>query len=131
MTLPTINYNKEGDNVNNGFDNIAVRKYIAGFEGGRSLDVTGWSDTTIPVLTPIVSNGNGSYKPLAPSASAWVVPEGYSVVGLTALTIKTSRPAVPVMYAGVVNETLLPHKEISWSEIKKALPHIMFMKDEA
>lgn len=131
MALPTINYTKEGDNVNHGMDSIAVRNYIAGFEGGRALDVTDWSENTIPVLTPIITNDNGSYKPLAAGAGGFSLPSGYHYCGLAAASVKKSLPACPIIYAGVVNAEVLPSKDKDWSAIKTALPHLMFMKDEA
>ena len=134
--METINYVNDGTQVLGGKDGIVIRKHIAGIEAGRALNCADYPDEIIPAGIPIVTDGNGDYKPLKPAVTTsegvttttYTKPQGYSYCGLAEATT-TKKKAVPILTAGVVNEAACPY-EIT-SEIKAALPHIMFVKDEA
>jgi hypothetical protein len=134
--MQNINYMGEGTQVLGGKDGIVIRKHIAGIEAGRALDCTDYPDEIIPAGLPVITDGNGNYKPLKPNVTTtegvttttYNKPQGYNYCGLVEATI-TKKKAAAILTAGVVNEVACPY-EIT-AEIKAALPHIMFVKEEA
>lgn len=142
-----VNYTKEGVNVKTEKDGIIVRKHIAGLAGGRALDMTGYSAKVVPCGLPIITDGNGNYKPLVPTDDAanggFVVPAGYKYAGICGATVLAGK-AVSVVVAGIINwVAMLAHiKEVlptpnrvltkdDLTAIAAALPHIIFECDEA
>ena len=134
--METINYVNDSTQVLGGKDGIVIRKHIAGIEAGRALNCVDYPDEIIPAGIPVVTNGSGDYKPLKPAVTTeegvttttYTKPQGYSYCGLAEATT-TKKKAVAILTAGVVNEAACPY-EIT-AEIKAALTHIMFVKDEA
>ena len=91
----------------------------------------------LPALAdPVVTDGSGDYRPLKPevttvegvTTTTYTKPQGYSYCGVVEATTLKERAAA-ILTAGVVNEAACPY-EIT-SEIKAALPNILFVKDEA
>ena len=134
--METINYVNDGTQVLGGKDGIVIRKHIAGIEAGRALNCADYPDEIIPAGIPIVTNGSGDYRPLKPAVTTnegvttttYTKPQGYSYCGVAEASVLKTK-AVPILTAGVVNEVACPY-EIT-AEIKAALPHIMFVKEEA
>lgn len=139
-------YNKDGVAVNSGKDGIIIRKHIAGLEGGRLLDTTGYSLEVIPCGIPVAvktANGVTTHKPIVPASNAFTLPEGFTFEGVASATAKAGLPT-PVMFAGVVNKTAMLNylKElfpdgitdvstVNLSAIETACKHLMFVSDEA
>ena len=112
-----------------GNDSIVIQKFLAGIKGGRALDVTGFSPEVINAGHVIITDGNGVYKPMPVSESAYAtLPDGYSYAGILVNSILTSRPAAAIMTIGQVNESALPYEVPA--DFKTACPHIEFIKDE-
>lgn len=112
-----------------GNDSIVVQKFLAGIKGGRALDVTGFSPEVINAGHVIITDGNGVYKPMPVSESAYAsLPDGYSYAGVLVNSILTSKPAAAIMTIGQVNEAALPYEVPA--DFKTACPHIEFIKDE-
>lgn len=140
--MATTNYVKEGTQVNAGMDGVIIRKHIAGLAGGRALDMTGVTAKAIPAGLPIITDGEGNYKPLFPT-EGFVVPQGYTIAGICGASALAEK-GVSVLTAGVVNETALlanlknvyptPNRVVTLSDlavVKSALPHIIWESDEA
>ena len=148
-------FNNDGNTVVAGKDGIIVRKYIAGLEGGRALDLDGYALEVIPCGTPIASktaSGVTTYKPVPPkdvTASSTTtygfnLPSGFAYVGIASATVKAGLP-VPVVMSGVINETAMldnmkemfpssmetPTALAVPSALKTACPNLIFMSDEA
>ncbi len=112
-----------------GNDSIVIQKFLAGIKGGRALDVTGFSPEVINAGHIIITDGNGVYKPMPVSESAYAsLPDGYSYAGILVNSILTSKPAAAIMTIGQVNEAALPYGVPA--DFKTACPHIEFIKDE-
>lgn len=134
--METINYANEGTKMLTGKDGIVIRKHIAGIEAGRALNCEDYPDDVIPSGLPVVTDGSGDYRPLKPevttvegvTTTTYTKPQGYSYCGVVEATTLKKRAAA-ILTAGVVNEAACPY-EIT-SEIKAALPNILFVKDEA
>ncbi|MBQ9340071.1 MAG: hypothetical protein IJS13_07050 [Paludibacteraceae bacterium] len=134
--MVNVNLTKEREQVVFGKDSVIIQKYIAGIPGGRSLDVTDITDEVLYAGHPIITDGNGGYKPLKVVTSEGVksydsLPDGYSYAGILYRSILTKKPSAAIMISGVVNDAAVEipygaHK----AAIKSALPTIMFVKDE-
>lgn len=146
-----VDLTNEQNKVLTGKDGIVIRQHISGFEGGRVLVVEGYPADVIPAGVPVITDGNGVYKPLLPTDTTvesettygFTIPNGYSVCGIVEATIRTKMPTAAILTAGVVNEVAMidsikqiapPTQEepndLSLSAIKSALPLIQFVKDE-
>ena len=125
-----IEQNKES--IVFGNDSIAVRKCLADIQGGRTLDVGGYTEDVIKVLHVIIKKSDGSYAPMPVSGKAYAsLPEGAVYVGLLKDTILTKKPAAAILTYGTVNETLVPYPMSGiMAAFKAACPHITFEKDE-
>ena len=115
-----------------GNDSIVIRKYGNSLAGGRVLDVTGYAEKTVLAGHVIITDGNGTYKPMPVDGDAYAtLPEGYAYAGVLYRSILAAKPAASILTAGVVNEKALPY---AISSIKTAFatacPHIMFESDE-
>lgn len=134
--MENISYTHEHLQMLTAKDGIVIRKHLAGIEAGRALNCTGYTDEIIPSGLPVATDGNGDYRPIKPTVTTvegvttttYTKPNGYSYCGIVEATTLAKR-AVPILTAGVVNEAACPY-EIT-SDIKAALPNIIFTKDEA
>lgn len=131
MAIPTINYTKEGDQISNGVDSIAIVKMLTDIPAGRALDVSDWNNDIIPVLTPIITDAQGTYKPLAAGDSAYSVPSSWKCIGLAAASVKKSKPICPIITSGAVLAKVRPNATKTWTAIENSLPLIQFMTEEA
>lgn len=120
------------EQVHFGNDSVVIHKFISDISGGKTLDVSGITDTIIKAGHIIITDGNGTYKPMPVNGDAYAsLPEGFSYVGVLYRTILTSKPAASIMTNGEVNEVASPYSvEAIKAALKSALPHIVFVKDE-
>ncbi len=112
---------KTREKIVTGEDNIVIVKFLAGIPGGRTLDVSGWNETTIPAGLVIIRTSDGIYKPLAVTPASTgedgtQTPAAYAAKGSTDTyagilmdTISKNNPEAPIMIEGVVNEEVLPY----------------------
>ena len=62
--MTKVNLNNEPNEIITGDDNIVIAKYLDGIEGGRSLDVTGYSLNVIKAGVPAITDGSWTDKPI-------------------------------------------------------------------
>ena len=120
-----------------GNDSIVIRKHISDLQGGRSLDVSDFTETSIHAGHVIITNGAGLYKPMPVKKDTDgkliynTLPAGYSYCGILAKSILTARPMASILTYGIVNDLAM---SISITSIKTAFvtacPHISFEHDE-
>jgi len=124
-----------------GEDSVVIQKFNGGIKGGRTLDTTGITDKYLYAGRVIITNGNGTFKPLGITGTTTegvttyaydAVPNGYSVCGILYRTIETARAEASIMFDGEVNEVAAAIKIPApyTSAIKSALPNVTFIKDE-
>ena len=123
--------------INFGNDSIVIRKHISDLQGGRSLDVSSFKETSIQAGHVIITDGASVYKPMPVKVDTDgklvydTLPTGYSYCGILAKTILTTRPMASILTYGVVNDLAMP---ITINSIKTAFcsacPHIAFEHDE-
>ena len=113
-------------------DEIVIRNYVAGIIGGRSLDVTGYTEPTIKAGHVIIRDTEANvYKPMPVSGEVYgSLPEGHEYVGVLRGTILTSKPLAAIMYSGEVNDVAAPYPfDNIKSALKEAIPTLVFMHD--
>lgn len=125
-----------------GNDSVVIQKYISGLKGGRTLDVTGYSETDILAGHVVITDGSGTYKPMplidevvsevATGRKVYgTLPNGYSYAGVVYRSVSAKKPAVSIMTNGEVNIEAVPYPMTSiLSAFKAAVPFIAFIKDE-
>lgn len=111
---------------------VVIRKFFKGIEGGRTLDTTEFTEKVIHAGHVIITDGEGTYKPMPVSECGYGnLPEGYKYCGVLYSTIDAKKPAAAIMTWGVVNPVAMPYPITSIEEaFKKACPYIDFQKDE-
>lgn len=131
------NLSNDHMHIDSSNDSIVIRKYGAGINGGRTLDMTNFpanlkcikaghvvirskEDETLYKPMPVAEDGNG-YASL---------PENYEYVGVVAATKSVDYPLVGIMYAGEVNDKASPYPVTAiMAALKTALPGLVYMHD--
>ena len=115
-------------------DNIVIKKHIDGYEGGRTLDTTGYGLTVIKAgHVVIVETATKKFKPMplntAKDAYA-TLPTGHTYAGIVVATVTTDRPFVGILTNGTINPKAAPFKYDSiLTDLKTACPQIEFRED--
>lgn len=112
-----------------GKDPIVIRKYIAGVQGGRVLDTTGYTEEFIRAGHVVIrEKESDTYKPLKVSGGAYEsLPAGCEYVGVVVSSKMTKDPLVAIMHTGVVNDVACPYPYPS--DLKAAVPTLVFERD--
>ena len=115
-------------------DNIVIKRNIDGYEGGRTLDMTGYKLPVIYAGHPVIKEtATNTCKPMPLNASndAYeALPAGHTYAGIVPASKPADRPFVGVMTWGVVNPAAAKIKYGSiLTALKAALPHIEFRED--
>lgn len=115
-------------------DNIVIKKYIDGYEGGRTLDMTGYGLSVIKSgHVVIVDPATKKFKPmpLVSTNDAYKeLPKDHKYAGIVVATKTADRPFVGILTQGTVNPAAAPFKYDSiLSDLKEALPLIEFRED--
>lgn len=115
-----------------GNDPIVIRKRIAGYKGGRLLDLTGFTGDYIRAGHIVITKGD-AFRPMpVTSAGAYdTLPDGWSYAGVCGGTKEAKEPFVDIIYNGEVNDKCLPYELTAAmkSAIKTAVPTLTFIHD--
>lgn len=88
-------------------DSVVIVNYIEGIPGGRTLNVTGFTEDNISAGHVIIQEtSSGDYKPLPTSGT---LPSGHTYAGILAASIKTDKAFASIMYRGTVNTAYAPY----------------------
>lgn len=124
-----------------GDDAIVIQKYISGIKGGRTLNMSDFSEKVLKAGHVIVTK-DGEYKPMPIKVTAATettpetveydtLPNGYSYAGVLYRSILAETPSASIMTWGEVNADRVPYPMTSIvTAFKTACPHIDFIKDE-
>ncbi len=116
-----------------GTDPIVIRKYIAGIQGGKVLDVSGFNGEYIRAGHIVIRDTNSdTYKPLSVSSGAYgSLPAGHEYVGVVTSTKSAKEPFVGIMYSGEVNDVASPFPvtDAIKTALKTAVPTLVFKHD--
>jgi len=115
-------------------DNIVVKKYIDGYEGGRTLDTTGYLLTVIKAgHVVIVETATKKFKPMPINAGKTAydtLPASHTYAGIVVATVPTDRPFVGILTNGTINPKAAPFAYDSiLTALKTACPQIEFRED--
>jgi hypothetical protein len=129
--LNNIEQNKE--TIVFGDDSIVIVKYIAGIPGGRTLDLSDYTESVVRCGHVIYRDSEGAYRPMPVTAGTdgakgtySALPEGGEYAGVLYRSISKNDPEAAVMVAGVVNSEALPYALPS----DFSLTNIITVKDE-
>ena len=117
-----------------GLDSVVIRKYINGIQGGRTLDLTGYSaDEKILKAGHVVIYDPTSkrYKPMPISGNSYSsLPDSHVYVGVIARSVSVEDPTVSIMNIGAVNSLAVPFDMTSiLSAFKSDVPTIVWEND--
>lgn len=116
-----------------GTDPIVIRKYIAGIQGGKVLDVSGFNGEYIRAGHIVIRDTDSdTYKPLPVSSGAYgSLPTGHEYVGVVTSTKSAKEPFVGIMYSGEVNDVASPFPvtDAIKTALKTAVPTLVFKHD--
>lgn len=124
--------NKEGINIDDGKDSIVIRQCIGCIIGGRTLDMTGFTDDYIRAGHVVIRDTQtDTYKPMPVSSGAYgSLPSNHEYVGVVVCSKPKDEPFVAIMYNGEVNDKAVPYPVDSIkSAMKTALPTLTFLHD--
>lgn len=129
--MTVANLNNEKEQIIFGDDSIVIQKFISGIKGGRTLDVTGFTDKVIKA-GHIVIHKEGVYKPMPVADGKYAaLPEGYNYAGVLYRSILAKKPFASIMTWGEVNDVAKPFEMTDiLAAFKTDCPHIDFIKDE-
>lgn len=115
-----------------GNDPIVIRKHIAGIQGGKVLDVTGFTEEYIRAGHVVIRDTEKDvYKPMPVSNGAYSsLPGNCEYVGVVVATKSVKEPFVAIMYNGEVNDVASPYPIDSIKDaLKEAVPTLVFKHD--
>jgi hypothetical protein len=122
-----------GSQVDTTLDCIIVKKVVYDIPGGKTLDVTGITETVLKAgRVVIVQTSTGAHKPLGITDGAYdALPAGHTYKGILIASILTSKPFAPIMLGGDVNEGAVVNYDLPEipGAAKTALSRIIFTKD--
>lgn len=130
--MATVDLTNNRNKIVFGNDSVVIQKWISGIKGGRALDVTGFAEPVIKAGHVIITDGEGTYKPMPVTGSAYAtLPEGYNYAGVLYRSITTAKPSASIMTNGEVNIVAVPYAMDAILEaFKEACPLVVFIKDE-
>lgn len=115
-----------------GEDSIIIQKWEGDIKGGRALDFTDVTDKVIYAGRVIVTDGAGTYKPLAITSGAYAAKaDGFKYAGVLYRSIENG-DAAAIMTAGQVNTVAAKAANGADypSDFAAAMPKIQFVADE-
>ena len=115
-----------------GLDSVVIAHYVGGIAGGRTLDVTDFTEEVIKAGHIVIrsTTDESVYKPLPVSGGAYAaLPEGFEYVGVVVCSVSAKQPLVGIMNSGEVNDAASPFEvtaEIK-AAMKEAVPTLIFI----
>lgn len=127
--------NDAGSQILTGKESIVIKQYEDGYDGGRSLDVTGFGPTVILAGHVIIQATTGAkdFKPMPLATNDTVyaaLPADHVYAGILVATIPKNRPMAAILTKGTVNPNATPFAMTSiLAAFKTAKPLIDWRAD--
>lgn len=130
--MATTSLNRQSVTVDSSLDNVTIIKYIDGYDGGRSLDVTGFTPVQITAGHVIIrSTTTGDFKPFPLNVGGTdygTIPANHTIVGVAYRSVLTTESMVSIMFNGRVNTVTAPFPYTT--AMQTALPDIKFYSNK-
>ena len=124
---------RDGNSFSDGMDAVVIRREGACIIGGRTLDVSGFTDKTVRAGHIIIrETDTDTWKPLGVSNGSYTdLPEGHSYEGVMKKSKPADEPLASIMYEGEVNDMASPYPvtDAIKTALKTALPGLYFKHD--
>ena len=120
-----------------GNDNIVIVDNFQSIRGGRTLDITGFTEDVIPAGTIVIQDdATKVYKPAPIADGAYeALPEAHTIVGIVISSIPTNRAFAGILVRGTVNINAAPYglsdNDSLLASAEEALPLVEFTHDKA
>lgn len=116
-----------------GNDNVVIVDNFQSIRGGRTLDVTGFTEEVIHAGHIIIKDADGEYAPMPVADGDYgTLPEGASYAGVLIASIPVGKPFAGILIRGTVNVNACPFDMATILDaVKTALPLIVFTSDKA
>ena len=123
-----VNLAKEANQISDGNESIVIVNALGDIPGGRTLDLTGFTDGIR--AGHVIIESSGVYKPLALSGSSYDSKDGAdNWVGIARYSVKPSDPRCAIVTVGQVNAAACPYPITD--TIAAGLPRIEFLYFDA
>lgn len=125
--MAITNLNRDNYLIDDGNDYKVIVRDLADVPGGRSLDVSNWSEDVIRAGHIIKHNTTtDEYAPLGVSSGAYAsLAEGEEYAGVLKVSILKDKALAAIMTMGEVNAAVAPYPITS--TIAAGLPQIKFL----
>ncbi len=129
MSGITASLNDTDKKIDASNDSIIIVSCLETVPGGRTLDVTGFTDEVINEGHIVIEeDATGNCKPMPVTNGAYAaLPAGHTIKGVVNASALTKRPFVGIVVRGSVNK--VASKYPVTTTIEQALPLIRFVKD--
>ncbi len=132
-----VNLANDPEVILTGNDSVVIRQFNGGVTGGRSLDMTGFTEPVVKaghvVIKVLDEDGvNHTYKPMPVVNGAYdSLPASHEYAGVVVASKPTTEPMVGIMDDGRVNDEAMPYplSPEMRSALKSALPNLIFEHD--
>lgn len=125
----TASLNKETIEINGGNDSIVIVNALGDIPGGRTLDMTGFTNG-IKAGHIIIKLSTGVYAPMPVSGTSYdSLPASAEYAGVCRYSVSAADPRAAIVTMGQVNAAAMPYAITS--DIKTYLPHIEFLYEDA
>lgn len=124
----TASMNREAVQIDNSNDSIVIVNALGDIPGGRTLDMTGFSNG-IKGGHIIIKLSTGEYAPMPVSGTSYdSLPASASYVGVARYSVSASDPRCAIVTMGQVNAAACQYDP---SSLASNLPHIEFLYQDA
>lgn len=139
--MATVDLAQDEAIFSDGYDGIVVVNNYTSKRGGVTLDVTGYPLPNIRAGHVIIKEtSTGEFKPMPLNGTNdgyGTLPGGHTYYGHAVQSVRTADARVGVMYHGEINDLVVAPEagvfDLSGilSDLKTALPHMMYTGDNA
>lgn len=124
--MAITNLNRDNYLIDDGNDSKVIVRDLADIPGGRSLNVSGWSEDVIRAGHIIIKTATGDFAPLGVTTNAYnSLDTGEEYAGVLKVSILKDKPLAAIMTMGEVNAAASPYTVTS--TIAAGLPQIKFL----
>lgn len=115
-----------------GLDSSVILQYVGGIDGGRTLDVSDFTEDVIKAGHIVIRStaDDTIWKPLPVADGEYqALPEGFEYVGVVVSSVSAEQPMVGIMNNGQVNDIASPYPISSElkTALKAAVPTLIFI----